>query len=82
MKRKVETLNELVDKTEQKLFLTPAELRRYPKYKDASDEEVWNAINTFHTLALVCYDAFVKEETTREEALLAGKDADAQRRCK
>lgn len=66
-KRKAETLNERVDKTEQKLFLTPTELRKYPKYKDASDEEIWNAINTFHSLALVCYDAFVREEA-REEA--------------
>lgn len=47
-------INYLVEENEQKLFLTPNELRSFPKYANASDEEVWDAINTFHRLALVC----------------------------
>lgn len=54
--------NEKVEKQEAKLFLTEKELRSYPKYKDASDEEVQKAILTFHKLALICYKAFCNEE--------------------
>lgn len=54
--------NEKVEKQEAKLFLTEKELRAYPQYKDASDEEVQNAIQTFHKLALICYKAFCNEE--------------------
>lgn len=58
--------NEKVEKQESKLFLTEKELRSYPKYKNASDEEVQNAILTFHKLALICYQAFCKEEKAQE----------------
>jgi ATP-dependent exoDNAse (exonuclease V) beta subunit len=56
--------NEKVEKQESKLFLTEKELRAFPKYKNASDEEVQNAILTFHKLALICYHAFCKEENS------------------
>lgn len=59
--------NERIDKEEQKLFLTDAEIRSFPKYKDAPDVEVQNAIITFHKLALICYEAFCKEEKIVEE---------------
>ncbi len=58
--------NEKVEKQESKLFLTENELRAFPKYKNASDGEVQNAILTFHKLALICYQAFCKEEQQRE----------------
>ena len=58
--------NERVEKQESKLFLTEKELRSYPKYKNASDEEVQQAIITFHKLALICYQAFSKEEKAQE----------------
>jgi len=58
--------NERVEKQESKLFLTEKELRSYPKYKNASDEDVQNAILTFHKLALVCYQAFCSEEKGQE----------------
>ena len=54
--------NEKIEKQESKLYLTENELRAFPKYKHASDEEVQNAILTFHNLALICYQAFCKEE--------------------
>lgn len=46
-------------------FLTPEEVRSFPKYKNATDEEVWNVIHSLHRLALVCYEAFVKEEKSQ-----------------
>ena len=59
-------LNEKVEREEQKLFLTGAEVRSFPKYKNATDEEVQNIINTLHNLALICYQAFCKEEKANE----------------
>lgn len=63
--------NEKVEKQEAKLFLTEKELRAFPKYKHASDEEVQNAIVTFHKLALICYQAFCKEEQALEHKNVA-----------
>lgn len=62
IEHQLKSANDLSEDEEQKLFLTPKEMRSFPKYANASQEEVWNAINTFHRLALVCYEAFVKEE--------------------
>lgn len=56
--------NEKVEKQESKLFLTEKQVRSFPKYKYASDEEVKNVINTLHNLALISYHAFCKEERT------------------
>lgn len=53
---------------EEVLFLTEAEIRAYPKYKNATDEVVQNAIYTLHKLALVCFDAFCREEKAAEMA--------------
>lgn len=58
--------NEKVEKQESKLFLTEKELRSFPKYKHASDEEIQSAILTFHKLALICYHAFCQEEKDQE----------------
>jgi hypothetical protein len=58
--------NEGVEKQESKLFLTEKELRAFPKYEHASEEEVQNAILTFHKLALICYQVFCIEEKTAE----------------
>lgn len=62
IEHRLKSANDLSEDEEHKLFLTPKEMGSYPKYANASDEEVWNAINTFHRLALICYEAFVKEE--------------------
>jgi hypothetical protein len=58
--------NEKVEKQESKLFLTEKEIRSFPKYANATDEEVQAAILTFHKLALICYELFCKEEKDRE----------------
>lgn len=58
--------NEKIDKQESKLFLTEKELRNFPKYKNATDEEIKSAILIFHNLALICYQAFCKEEKDNE----------------
>lgn len=62
IEHRLKSANDLSEDEEQKLFLTPEELRTYSKYANASDDEVWEAINTFHRLAIICYEAFVKEE--------------------
>jgi|GEM_PF-3543578 len=62
---RLKSIDELTEKEETKLFLTPKEVRSFPKYANASDEEVWNAITTLHNLALICYEAFVKEENAK-----------------
>lgn len=54
--------NEANQKKETKLFLTEAEVRSFPKFKNASDEQVQNIITTLHNLALVSYQVFCKEE--------------------
>lgn len=59
--------NEKVEMQESKLYLTEKELRAFPKYRHASDEEVQNAILTFHNLALICYQAFCKEELAENQ---------------
>jgi hypothetical protein len=58
--------NQKVEKQESKLFLTEKELRAFPGYKHATEEEVQNAILTFHKLALICYEAFCKEKRAAE----------------
>ena len=58
--------NEKVEKQESKLFLTEKELRAFPKYKHASEDEVQNAILSFHKLALLCYHAFCREEKEQD----------------
>lgn len=54
--------NEANKKKESKLFLTEAEVRSIPKFKNASDEQVQNIINTLHELALISYQVFCKED--------------------
>jgi len=54
--------NESNKKKETKLFLTEAEVRSIPKFKNASEEEVQNIITTLHNLALISYQVFCKEE--------------------
>jgi hypothetical protein len=38
----------------------------FSKVQHASDEEVQNAILTFHKLALICYQVFCREEQAME----------------
>lgn len=58
--------NENIEKQESKLFLTEKEIRSFPKYANATDEEVQAAILTFHKLALICYEVFCREEKSQE----------------
>lgn len=46
---------------DEKLFLTEAEVRSFPDFKEASPEEIENIIGTLHDLALVCYERFCRE---------------------
>ena len=68
IEHRLKSADDLFEDEEQKLFLTPEELRTFPKYANASNDELWDAINTFHRLAIICYEAFVKEENKQASA--------------
>lgn len=46
---------------DQRLFLTEAEVRSFPQFKEASAQEAQNIIDTLHNLALVSYELFCRE---------------------
>ena len=46
---------------DQRLFLTEEEVRSSPHFKDSTQEEIENVINTLHTLALLTYECFCDE---------------------
>ena len=54
--------NEAQETQEAKLFLTEKEVRSFPKFQNAPDEEVQNIISTLHHLSLISYQLFCKEE--------------------
>jgi len=41
---------------ENALFLTEKQVRAYPQFRDATEEEIINIINSLHQLALITYD--------------------------
>ncbi len=41
---------------EKALFLTEKQVRAYPQFRDAPEEEIINIINSLHQLALIAYD--------------------------
>ena len=45
-----------------RLFLTPQQVRADPNFKDATDEEVENIIDTLHQLSLITYELICKEK--------------------
>ncbi len=47
----------------QLLHLTPEKVRSYPQFADATDEEVFNIINSLYDLSLITYDLVSKELT-------------------
>ncbi len=46
---------------EKRLFLTEKQIRSHPTFKNASDEEVVNIINSLHQLALITYEIVSRE---------------------
>ncbi len=56
------TQNDANQKRQSTLFLTEAEVRSSPKFKNASEKQVQNIINILHNLALISYEVFCKEE--------------------
>lgn len=63
--------NEKIELHEPKLFLTEMELRSFPKYKNASEEDIQNAIISLHKLALICYQCSCASEKAQESDLAA-----------
>jgi hypothetical protein len=51
------------NKNDEKLFLSEEEIRKFTQFQDATPKEIENIINTLHTLALITYEIFCKENT-------------------
>lgn len=47
--------------SEKALFLTEKQVRAYPQFRDVSEEEIINIINTLHQLALISYEVVTAE---------------------
>jgi predicted ATP-grasp superfamily ATP-dependent carboligase len=47
---------------DERLFLTEEEVRSFPQFANASEEEVENIIDTLHDLALITYELFCKRQ--------------------
>lgn len=47
--------------SEKALFLTEKQVRAYPQFRDAPEEEIINIINTLHQLALITYEVITAE---------------------
>jgi len=47
--------------SEKALFLTEKQVRAYPQFRDAPEEEIINIINTLHQLALITYEVVSAE---------------------
>jgi hypothetical protein len=46
---------------DKKLYLTEEQVRFFPKFKDATPEEIENIIGTLHDLALISYELYCRE---------------------
>lgn len=51
--------------SEKALFLTEKQVRAYPQFRDAPEEEIINIINTLHQLALITYEVVSVELNQR-----------------
>lgn len=51
----------------QQLFLTEAQIRKYPQFTDASQEEIINIINSLHQLALITYEIVSREINSKAQ---------------
>jgi hypothetical protein len=52
---------------DERLFLTEKEVRSLPKFKNATEAEVANIIQTLHDLALVTYELFCQEAADSQD---------------
>lgn len=63
--------NKANTKATDRLFLTEQQVRAYPQFKDATDAEVVNIINTLHQFALIAYEIIsrkINEEADKAQA--------------
>ncbi|MFT3949059.1 MAG: hypothetical protein QM763_18995 [Agriterribacter sp.] len=70
---KIISLQDWLDESPQhseadpRLFLTEEQVRSFPQFKEASDENVQNIISTLHDLALASYELFCREPNKDNE---------------
>lgn len=58
-------------KKTDRLFLTQEQIKAYPQFKNAADEEVVNIINTLHQFALIAYELISKEINEKADMAIA-----------
>ena len=46
---------------EKRLFLSEKQIRSFPGFEDASDDEIINIINTLHQFSLITYELITGE---------------------
>jgi hypothetical protein len=63
--------NKIDSRTTDRLFLTHEQIRAYPQFKDATDEEVVNIINTLHQFALITYEIISREINANADKAIA-----------
>ena len=56
-----EHLEQKESKSNQLLSLTEQQVRAYPEFSNATDEEVLHIINTLHQLSLITYEVFAND---------------------
>ena len=56
-----EHLEQKESKSNQLLSLTEQQVRAYPEFINAIDEEVLHIINTLHQLSLITYEVFAND---------------------
>ena len=56
-----EHLEQKENKLNQLLSLTEQQVRAYPEFTEATDEEVLHIINTLHQLSLITYEVFAND---------------------
>ena len=56
-----EHLEQKESKSNQLLSLTEQQVRAYPEFSNATDEEVLHIINTLHQLSLIAYEVFAND---------------------
>lgn len=61
--QEVQQLNPLKD---DRLFLSKEEVRSFPHFRNLTEDEIENIIQTLHAFSLIIYESFSKENSETE----------------
>lgn len=65
MKDSAQAIQMALPDVKQQLFMSEEQIRKYPRFKDATPEEIINIINSLHQLSLITY-AVITEEISKQ----------------